>query len=87
MSAHLQRILDVRPLLKTGEEPFSAIRKTVDALKPGETLLLITPFLPSPLIELLQNEKFHACPERRVDGTWQTHFVRDAALSGKSAKT
>jgi uncharacterized protein (DUF2249 family) len=49
---------------------------TVAALGPGESFLLITPFIPSPLIEKLQSEGFSARPNRRGDGSWQTEFVR-----------
>jgi uncharacterized protein (DUF2249 family) len=79
MSAPRFRTLDVRPLIKSGTEPFSIVRKTVDSLKSGETLLLISPFLPSPLIEILQNEGFQARPERLSDGSWQTHLSRGKA--------
>lgn len=76
MSTPRIRTLDVRPLLKRGEEPFSVIRGTVDSLKPDEDLLLIAPFFPAPIIELLQNEGFHARPERLSDGSWQTTLSR-----------
>lgn len=76
MSAPRFRTLDVRPLLKRGEEPFPAIRVAIDRLQPQEDLLLSTSFLPSPLIELLQNEGFHARPTRLADGSWQTLFSR-----------
>jgi len=70
------RTLDVRAMLTRGEEPFSKIMSTVAALGPGENLLLVTPFLPSPLIEKLQSEGFSARPARRNDGSWQTEFLR-----------
>lgn len=70
------RTLDVRPLIARGAEPFTKIMATVAALGPHEGLVLITPFLPSPLIEKLQSEGFQARPERRADGSWQTHFSR-----------
>ena len=70
------RTLDVRPLLARGEEPFTEIMSTVAALAPDENLLLLTPFLPSPLIEKLGAEGFVARPERMRDGTWRTHFIR-----------
>jgi uncharacterized protein (DUF2249 family) len=76
MSHSRFRTLDVRPLLKSGAEPFSAIREAVDALKPNEGLILISPFIPSPLIDLLKNEGFSAHPERQSDGSWQTIFDR-----------
>lgn len=59
-----------------GGQPFPAIMKAIGALQPKESLLLITPFLPSPLIEKLQSEGFAARPERRGDGSWQTLFAR-----------
>ncbi len=66
--------LDVRPLLSRGEEPFSRIMAALAGLSPGDTLILVTPFIPSPLIEKLQSEGFAVRPERGSDGTWQTQF-------------
>lgn len=76
-SARVRRVLDVRPMLAAGEEPFGRIMKEVATVGPGETLSLITPFLPSPLIERLQSEGFLARPERRSDGSWETSFARE----------
>lgn len=71
------RTLDIRPLIAAGESPFEKIMAAKDALGAGETLMLITPFLPAPLIEKLQSEGFRARPERRNDGGWQTFFARE----------
>ena len=71
------RTLDIRPLLARGEEPFSKIMQTVAGLGDAEDLILLSPFLPSPLIEKLRSEGFQARPERRSDGAWQTHFTRE----------
>ncbi|PTY00068.1 DUF2249 domain-containing protein [Opitutus sp. ER46] len=73
------RTLDVRPLIAQGEEPLASIMATVRAVAPGESFVLISPFLPSPLIERLQSEGFTARPEHRSDGGWQTQFTRPAA--------
>lgn len=70
------RVLDVRGSLARGEQPFARIVQTAAALKPGESFLLVTPFLPSPLIEKLQSEGFLTSPELRGDGAWQTAFRR-----------
>lgn len=70
------RTLDVRPLFKRGEEPFPKIMAAVAALALDEELLLVTPFLPSPLIEKLSSEGFQARPERCGDGAWRTRFTR-----------
>ncbi|MDO8545436.1 MAG: DUF2249 domain-containing protein [Opitutaceae bacterium] len=74
---HKVRTLDVRPIMADGEHPFELIMKTVAGLKDGQDLLLITPFLPSPLIERLQSDGFSVRPERRADGSWQTQFTRE----------
>lgn len=75
-SARKTRTLDIRPLMAAGVSPFEKIMKAIDALAAGETLLLITPFLPSPLIEKLHSEGLEARPARRADGSWQTQFWR-----------
>jgi hypothetical protein len=69
--------LDVRPLLAAGGQPFGKIMKSIAGLQPGERLLLLTPFLPSPLIEKLQSEGFSVLPGRRSDGSWETQFWRE----------
>lgn len=71
------RTLDVRSLIARGEEPFQKIIATVASLKPEENLLLLTPFLPSPLIEKLRADGFSAHPLRAGDGSWQTLLVRE----------
>ena len=70
-------MLDLRPLIAAGQEPFTRIMAAVAGVEVGETLLLVTPFLPSPLIEKLQGEGFSVRSERRSDGSWQTAFRRD----------
>ncbi len=71
------RTIDVRPIMARNEEPFRAIMTAVAAIKPGEGLAVIAPFLPSPLIERMQAGGFEARPERQADGSWQTFFWRE----------
>jgi hypothetical protein len=71
------RTLDVRWLVAEGHEPFGKIMEAVADLGPHDGLEIISPFLPSPLIERLQSDGFRAMPERRSDGAWQTRFVRE----------
>jgi Uncharacterized conserved protein (DUF2249) len=68
---------DVRPLLAAGREPYTAIRKRVDALKAEEGLILLCPFLPSPLIEKLGSEGFLSRVERGEQGAWIVYFWRE----------
>jgi len=70
------RILDVRAAIAAGDSPFETVMTSAAALGPQETLLLITPFMPAPLIEKLRSEGFEGRPERRRDGSWETQFKR-----------
>jgi hypothetical protein len=69
---------DARPLLRQGREPFSEIRERVDALKPEDGLIVIAPFLPSPLIEKLGSEGFESKVERGRGSDWVVYFWREA---------
>ena len=69
---------DVRELLQRGGEPFPEIRQRVDALKPDEGLIVIAPFLPSPLIEKLNSEGFLSKLERGNGADWMIYFWRAA---------
>jgi len=69
---------DARDLLRRGVEPFPEIRRRVDALKPDEGLIIVTPFLPSPLIELLGGEGFESKVERGMGADWVVYFWRAA---------
>ncbi len=68
--------LDVREIIAKGEEPFDAIRTKVDALGPDESLEVIAPFMPAPLIEMLKSEGFAAQMEHLPDGAWSVRFQR-----------
>lgn len=65
---------DVRPLLTRGEEPLPQILKRVQALNPDEGIIIIAPFLPSPLIELLGSQGFASKVERGERGSWIVYF-------------
>lgn len=69
---------DVRDLIRRGVEPFPEIRKRVDALKSAEGLIILAPFLPSPLIEKLSSEGFSAKTERGSGADWMVYFWREA---------
>lgn len=69
----------MRDLLSRGVEPFPEIRKRVDALKGDAGLLLVAPFLPSPLVEMLTGEGFQTKVERGRSGEWIIYFWREVA--------
>jgi hypothetical protein len=70
---------DVRDLISRGVEPFPEVRKRVDALKPHEGLIVVAPFLPSPLIEILGSEGFVSKVERGSGADWMVYFWRETA--------
>ena len=70
---------DARESIRRGVEPFPEIRKRVDALGPGEGLIVTAPFLPSPLVEKLTSEGFASKIERGTGSDWLVYFWREAA--------
>ncbi|HAB19600.1 MAG TPA: DUF2249 domain-containing protein [Verrucomicrobiota bacterium] len=68
---------DVRPLIARGEEPLARIRARVAQLASNEGLLLVAPFLPAPLIELLGGEGFRCRFEPGQGGDWIVYFWRE----------
>ena len=70
---------DVRDLVRRGVEPFPEVRKRVDTLKANEGLIIVAPFLPSPLIEMLGGEGFESKVEHGADADWIVYFWREPA--------
>lgn len=70
---------DVRDLIRRGVEPFPEIRQRVDALKPDEGLIVVAPFLPSPLVEKFASEGFATKVERGPGADWLVYFWREPA--------
>ncbi|HOP96577.1 MAG TPA: DUF2249 domain-containing protein [Verrucomicrobiota bacterium] len=68
---------DVRQLISRGIEPFPEIRRRVDQLSAGSGIIIIAPFLPSPLIEKLGSEGFASKVERGRGSDWVVYFWRD----------
>lgn len=69
---------DVRDLLRRGVEPLPEIRRRVADLKPDDGLIIVAPFLPSPLIEKLGSEGFASKVERGQGADWIVYFWRQA---------
>jgi len=65
---------DIREMIRDGVEPFPFIRERVDKLKPGEGVIVVAPFLPSPLIEKLGSEGFASKVERGTGADWLVYF-------------
>lgn len=70
---------DVRELIRRGGEPFPEIFQRVNALKLAEGLIVVAPFLPSPLVERLVAEGFASKVERGQGTDWLVYFWREVA--------
>jgi len=70
---------DVREMIRDGIEPFPFIREQVGKLKPDAGIIIVAPFLPSPLIEKLGSEGFASKVERGTGSDWLVYFWRDVA--------
>lgn len=70
---------DVRGLLSKGIEPFPEIFTRTQALGPDEGLIVVAPFLPSPLVERLNGEGFASKIERGQGADWLVYFWREVA--------
>lgn len=65
---------DVRDLIRRGVEPFPQIHARAHGLGPGEGLIVVAPFLPSPLVERLGAEGFASKVERGQGADWLVYF-------------
>jgi uncharacterized protein (DUF2249 family) len=82
--------LDVRPILSAGGEPFGAIMAAVRELATGQSLRLLAPFRPDPLLQVLARQGFASDTRQLEGGTWEVIFspVRpagDAAMPADPA--
>jgi uncharacterized protein (DUF2249 family) len=69
--------LDVREMIRKGGDPCAPIFDRVGRLKPDEGLLIVAPFLPSPLIERLGGEGFVSKVERGTGTDWLVYVWRE----------
>ncbi len=67
--------VDVRPILRAGGEPFSAIMTALQHLRSGEGLRLYATFKPTPLFGVMADKGF-AHAEKELDGgEWEVLFT------------
>lgn len=76
--------LDVRPMLRAGEEPFAKIMQTIAALGPGDGLRLFATFKPTPLLAVLESKGFTHEAKALDQGEWEVVF-RPATATGAGA--
>jgi len=72
-------ILDVRPMMKAGKEPFDAIMGLVGSLGPEEEFELFAPLEPIPLYGVLGAQGFSHETESLGGGDYRIVFRREVA--------
>lgn len=75
MSEISPKVLDVRPILRSGGEPFQAIMQSVQDLQSGQALMLLSTFRPQPLFRVMEGRGFDH-EAREIDGgDWEVLFT------------
>jgi hypothetical protein len=67
--------LDARSMLEAGEHPVQRVLSECRDLKSGEIYELITPFLPAPLIEKVEDQGLAAWAREEERGVFRTYFT------------
>ena len=65
----------MRPDLESGGEPFVRIMEAVASIKPGGTLVIIAPFEPIPLYDVLGERGFSHETARVAADEWVVRFA------------
>lgn len=78
-------VLDARPLLARGEDPFATIMAALRELPPGRPLTVIAPFEPAPLIRLLGKRGAQSWVEVREGAVYTSFWFAAAPAEGEAA--
>ncbi|NWG14012.1 MAG: DUF1858 domain-containing protein [Acidobacteria bacterium] len=70
------RSYDARETIESGGHPMPQVMRDLAELKSDEVYVLITPFVPAPLIDLAAAKGFRAWTAREGPGTVRTYFRR-----------
>ncbi|HEX7725543.1 MAG TPA: DUF2249 domain-containing protein [Rhizomicrobium sp.] len=71
--------LDVRPILRTGGEPFGEIMTTTASMMAGQSLRLLATFEPKPLFHVLGSQGFTHEAREIGGGDWEVIFTKTNA--------
>ena len=73
-------VMDIRPILQRGQEPFSEIMRAASRLGAGEEMILLAPFEPLPLMGVLGQQGYECASslDREAD-TWSILIRRSEA--------
>lgn len=72
----IAKTLDARPMLEVGQHPITIVMKDLDALPDGAIYELITPFLPSPLLDMARQKGFESWSVTETDNLMKSYLTR-----------
>jgi len=70
------RTLDARAMIDGGGHPLPQVMEGLAALADGEVFVLVTPFVPSPLVGVAEGKGYAAWTDASRDGEVRTYFTR-----------
>lgn len=68
---------DATPLINTGQNPMQEVLENLDRTSHGDIFLLITPFIPAPIIELISKRGYVHYSRKKDEEVFHTFFFRD----------
>ncbi len=71
------KIVDVRPIIEKGEEPFDTIMEAVSDLEETQPLVILAPFEPVPLEGVLSSQGFAYDAVALEGGDWRVSFSKN----------
>jgi len=69
-------VVDARPTIAAGDEPFAVIMAAADETRADEVLVVYAPFEPTPLEGVLAGQGFAYVADEIEGGDWRVTFTR-----------
>lgn len=73
-AGEIMETLDARPMLAAGQHPRGMVLDAVTRLAAGKVFLLITPFVPGPLIDVARSQGAATWTRQGERGRFETYF-------------
>ena len=70
------RVVDARPVIAAGDEPFEMIMAAAAELAADQVLVVYAPFNPEPLAKVLDERGFDHRADEIDAGDWRVTFTR-----------
>jgi hypothetical protein len=75
-NATIAKTLDARPIIAGGGHPLEQVLKALKELPAGSIYLLVTPFLPAPLLDLVKKQGHQVWSRKNDEGLHENYFLK-----------